>query len=682
LSKNCDASAKVILQRNFWRLAQTSLQNFGKIVMLIERYDKNPILTPNKNQSWEAEAVFNGCPIQKGNRIFLVYRAVSLPHYHTTARIKLMVSDIGIADSKDGINFSNRKRFIVPEYPWEKFGCEDPRVTKLNGKYYIFYTALSEYPFRAEGIKIGMAISKDLEHIQEKHLVTPFNAKAMALFPERIGGKIWAILTVHTDKPPAKICLVAFEREDELWSETKWQKWYQNFEKYALPLQRQPQDHIEVGAPPIKTKHGWLVFYSYIKNYFSGNRLFGIEAILLDLKNPMKILGRTDYPLLVPEEYYERIGLVPNVVFPSGALVRKNRIFLYYGASDTVCALAFIDTAELIRKILKKETITAHFLRAKENPIIFPIKDHPWEAKAAFNSGAIYLDNKVHILYRAMSEDNTSTIGYAQSKDGVHIDYRSSEPIYIPREPFEQKLVAGGNSGCEDPRLTKIGDKIYMLYTAFDGKNPWRVALTRIKVKDFLSQKWNWEKPVLISPPELDDKDAALFPEKINPVRNKISNGVKGKYLIIHRSGDDIDLSFCQTLNFDGTWWLEEYRWISPRKGRWDSKKVGIAAPPIKTSRGWVILYHGVSEDRVYRVGAVLCDIKDPVKIIARTDDPIFEPETAYEKEGEIHNVVFPCGAVIIGDEIFMYYGGADKVVGVATMKLATLLKILESCHY
>ena len=635
--------------------------------MIVERYSKNPILTPDKNHAWEAEAVFNGCPIEKDNKIFLLYRAVSLPHYHTLAQTKLMVSDIGIAESKDGINFFNRRRFIIPEHEWERFGCEDPRVTKLNNKYYIFYTALSEYPFRAEGIKVGLAISKDLEHIQEKHLITPFNAKAMALFPERIGGKIWAILTVHTDKPPAKICLASFDKEEDLWQEVNWQKWYQNFEKYSLPLQRQPQDHLEVGPPPIKTKYGWLILYSYIKNYFSSNRIFGIEAVLLDLKNPMKIIARTDYPILTPDEYYERIGLAPNIVFPSGALMRKNCLYLYYSAADTTCSLTFIDVIGLIDKMLKKETELIKFTRAKENPIISPIKDHPWEAKATFNPAAIYLENKVHILYRAMSEDNTSTIGYAQSKDGIHIDYRSPNPIYTPREPFEQKLIPGGNSGTEDPRLTQIGDKIYMLYTAFDGKNPPRVALTWIKVKDFLAQKWNWSKATTVSPHDFDDKDSALFPEKF-----------KGKYLIIHRIGDDVDLAFVSDLELKTEKELEEYRWLPTRKGMWDSKKVGVAAPPIKTQEGWLVLYHGVSEDNVYRLGAVLCDIKDPTKITARTDEPIFEPETTYEKKGEAPNVVFPCGAVLIGNKIFIYYGGADKVVGVATAPLATLLRTLK----
>lgn len=637
--------------------------------MIVERFDKNPILKPNKNQSWEAEAVLNGCPIEKGNKVFLLYRAVSLPHYHTTAKTKLMVSDIGIAESKEGLNFYNRKRLIVPEYEWEKFGCEDPRITKLNNKYYIFYTALSSWPPRAEGIRVGLAISKDLEKIEEKHLVTPFNAKAMALFPEKIKGKMWAVLTAHTDRPPAKICLASFSKDEEIWSEKYWQKWYQNFEKYSLPLQRNPQDHIEVGAPPIKTKHGWLLFYSYIKDYFTPRRLFGIEAVLLDLHDPMKILARTDFPILTPDEYYEKHGLVPNVIFPSGALLKKNTISLYYGAADTTACLAFIAFPSFFEKLLRKDKTSIKFTRAKENPVITPNTNHAWEAKATFNPAAIYLGGKIHLLYRAMSEDNTSVIGYAQSQDGIHIDYRSSEPVYMPREPFEQKLQPRGNSGVEDPRLVKIGGKIYMFYAAFDGKNPPGVALTWIKERDFLNQKWNWSRPAIISPPDLADKDAAMFPEKI-----------KGKYLIIHRSGDDIDLSFHKTLDFDGTRWLEEYRWIMPRKGWWDSRKIGIAAPPIKTVKGWVLLYHGVSEDGIYRVGAVLTDLHDPTKIVGRADYPIFEPETDYEKNGQVANVVFPCGAVLIEKTIFMYYGGADKVVGVATMKLEKLLEVLELC--
>lgn len=637
--------------------------------MIIQRSEHNPILKPTNAHSWEAEAVFNGCPVKKGKEIFLLYRALSLPHYHTAASATLMVSDIGIAASYDGVNFYDRKRFITPTLPWEKFGCEDPRVTKIGGKYYIFYTALSVYPPHAEGIRVGLAISRDLKIIQEKHLVTPFNAKAMALFPEKIDGKIWAVLTVHTDRPPAKICLVSFEKESDIWSERFWQKWYLQFEKHALPLARKEADHIEVGAPALKTKAGWLLLYSYIRNYFSGARQFGVEAVLLNAKNPAKILGRTDVPILVPEEYYERVGLVPNVVFPSGALLEKNWVNLYYGAADATVCLARIELSSLLGQMLEKEKRSVRLARAKENPIATYNKENSWESKAVFNPAALLLESKVHLVYRAMSEDNTSVFGYALSSDGIHIEYRSANPIYVPREPFEQKLEPGGNSGCEDPRLTLLGDKIYMCYTAFDGKNPPRVALSWILARDFLKKQWNWAKPALISPPDISDKDALIFPEKIN-----------GKYMIIHRVADNIDFAFSSTLDFNGETWLEENRWIAPRKGWWDSKKVGAAAPPIKTKNGWVMLYHGVSDDSIYRVGAVLLDIKDPTLVIGRTDSPIFEPETPYEKEGLVKNVVFPCGNVMLRKRLLMYYGGADSIIGVASVDMEELLRVLKLC--
>jgi predicted GH43/DUF377 family glycosyl hydrolase len=636
----------------------------------LKRSGKNPILKPNREEGWEAVAVFNGCPVRRGSKIYLLYRALSLPHYHLTTRTQMMVSNIGVAESRDGINFSHRKRFIVPEHEWESFGCEDPRVTKLGNKYYIFYTALSSYPFSADGIKVGLAISKDLKTVQKKHLVTPFNAKAMALFPEKINGKMCAILTANTDRPPSKIALAYFDKEEDIWREKYWQNWYANLDKHSISIQRRPGDHVEIGAPPAKTKYGWLLMYSYIRNYFSSQRLFTIEAILLDLRDPSKIVARTNYPLLVPEEEYERYGIVPNVIFPSGALVnvKKDELFVYYGAADTTIALATGKLSSLAKVMFCPTECTGNFVRAKENPVISPIKNHPWEAKATFNPGAIYENGKVHIVYRAMSEDNTSVLGYATSVDGVNISEREPEPIYKPREPFEQKLVPGGNSGCEDPRLTRIGNTIYMLYTAFDGRHPPRIAITSISLKNFLAKDWNWTKPALISPPELDNKDACVFPEKI-----------KGRYLIFHRYGNDIDITPVSSLNFDGKTWLEEHVWLSPRQGMWDSLKVGIAAPPVKTKGGWILLYHGVSEeDRHYRVGAVLLDLQDPTKIIGRTDEPILAPEMPYEKNGQVPNVVFPCGVVLIDKKLFVYYGGGDSVVGVATIELKKLLSELK----
>jgi predicted GH43/DUF377 family glycosyl hydrolase len=110
----------------------------------------------------------------------------------------------------------------------------------------------------------------------------------------------------------------------------------------------------------------------------------------------------------------------------------------------------------------------------------------------------------------------------------------------------------------------------------------------------------------------------------------------------------------------------------------WDGGKVGIASPPVKTKHGWLLLYHGVSWSTTYRVGAVLLDLEDPTIIKARTAIPLFEPETEYEHKGIVPHVVFPCGLVVRGQTAYMYYGAADTVIGVATMKISAILKMLE----
>jgi len=636
------------------------------------RSEHNPILSPDAKHSWEAQAVFNGCPIKCGKETFLLYRALSLPHYQLPVNSDINVSTIGIARSEDGYHFSDRKRFITPEEPWERFGCEDPRVTYIDGKYYIFYTALSEYPFRADGIKAAVAISDNLEHVREKHLVTPFNAKGMTLFPERINGKLWALLTVDTDRRPSFIGIASFNDEVEMLSETYWHTWYAEKEKHTLAFKRPNhihEDHVEVGAPPVKTDKGWLVFYSHIRNYFIGDAFFTVEAILLDLNDPRKIIGRTEFPLMSPSESYERYGMVPNIVFPSGVLVQGKRVDIYYGAADTVCALASASIDDIIESILTKKEKRIVFKRRSTRPVIEPISNHPWESKATFNPAALRIDDTTHLVYRAMSEDNTSVMGYATTRDGIHITERLPEPIYTPRASFEQKRNPGGNSGCEDPRLSMIGNTIYMNYTAYDGVSVPRIALTSISKKDFLARNWQaWSEPVLISPPGIDDKDAFVFPEKIG-----------GKYLVVHRSGLDIDLAWRESLSFGHDDWLEEYRWIQPRKGWWDCRKVGGVAPPHKTEKGWIFLYHGISHDGVYRLGAVLLDKKDPTIIRARTWYPIFEPEESYELEGIVSNVVFPCGSTVHDGKMFIYYGGADKVVNVASIAIDDLLTALSS---
>src|SRR3989344_735061 len=347
---------------------------------VIRRSTHNPLITPITDKAWEARGTFNPSPVKKGNITHVLYRALGRPDALMTPA---GISTIGKALSLDGKHFQNRRQFIIPEAEWEKYGCEDPRVTLFEGKYYIFYTALGGMPFGAGNIKVACAISKDLETIEERHLVTPFNAKAMTLFPERINGKVTAILTAHTDEPPAKIAIVQCEHIEQLWDISFWEEWHAKLNEHVINPLRFDHDHVEVGSQPLKTKDGWLLFYSYIQNYFGGGeRVFGIEAMLLDLKNPLQIVGKTKGPIMVPEDIYEKYGIVPNIVFPSGALLHgNNRVDIYYGAADTVCARASLNLPDLLSALIPHRRVELA-VRAKENPILKPHPKHPWDSPA------------------------------------------------------------------------------------------------------------------------------------------------------------------------------------------------------------------------------------------------------------------------------------------------------------
>lgn len=624
---------------------------------VIKRSQKNPLIAPINDRHWEAQGTFNPCPVMKGTMTHLLYRAQGRPD---ALMSPVGISTIGKALSFDGETFQNRRQFITPQEEWERFGCEDPRVTFFEGQYVIFYTALGGIPFGPGNIKIAAALSKDMETVTERHLITPFNAKAAALFPERINGKITVILTAHTDEPPVHIAIAQCDKLEELWDLSFWQKWHDNLEAHTINPLRFPQDHVEVGTPPIKTKEGWLLFYSYIQNYFGGGeRVFGIEAMLLDLNDPTKIISKTKGPIMVPEEIYERYGAVPNIVFPTGVLLQKGgRIDLYYGAADTVCAKASLDLDDILSALLP-ERRTELVIRAKENPILKPIPEHAWESKEVFNAAAIDIDGVVHILYRAQGEDGISRIGYAASKNGIKITERLKDPIYEPRKDFESR-------GCEDPRITRIGDTLWMAYTAYDGARA-RVALTSISVIDFLARKWSaWSTPQLTTPDNVNDKDTCLLEEQVN-----------GQYMLMHRIDPQLCADLLDTLDFKKSRLTRCIEIMGPRPGLWDSVKIGIAGPPHKTPEGWLLIYHGVSKTGTYRLGAVLLDLKNPTIVLARTVDTILEPLEKYEVEGVIPRAVFSCGSVLRGDTLFIYYGGADTVLCVSKVSLKKLLNVL-----
>ena len=322
--------------------------------------------------------------------------------------------------------------------------------------------------------------------------------------------------------------------------------------------------------------------------------------------------------------------------------------------------------------------------RFEKNPILTPISAHEWESLAVFNPGAVYLEGRVHILYRAIGVTDTSVLGYASSSDGFHVEERLDKPVYVPREPFEGvqiphsgffseetgKYVSGGGTlgGCEDPRVTFIDDRVYLTYVAFDGYNPPRVAMSSISREDFLSRRWKWKKPVLISPPGVIDKSACILPEKIG-----------GKYVIFHRIYPNLLIDYVDDLEFDGNRFLAGEYFIPPDASSWDSRKLGAGPPPFKTKDGWLLIYHAVDDADPwnYKMGAMLIDLEREPRVIARSKQPILEPEAIYEREGLKSGVIYPCGGAIIGNELMVYYGAADQVVCVAHANVNKLLDYL-----
>ena len=344
-----------------------------------------------------------------------------------------------------------------------------------------------------------------------------------------------------------------------------------------------------------------------------------------------------------------------------------------------------LKTKKTIKKVVsKKEEIKEDkpkkiLKRFVGNPIIHPARNMYWESTATFNPTAFINDGKVHVIYRAVGVNDISTLGYAGSKDGYNFSERTFQPIFIHKnysiekgEPLFYSSGGGWNGGAEDPRITKIDDILYLTYTAFNGWGSVRIGLTSISLEDFLNKKWNWKKPVLISPPGEVNKNWVIFPEKI-----------AGKYAILHSFYPKILIEYFDSLDeLDGKRFIKSNNTRPVDKSRnWDSWFRGVGPAPIKTKYGWLIIYHAMDHNNPdrYRMGALILDLKDPTKVLFRSKEPIMEPDAFYENEGHKWGVIYSCGAIVKNGELFIYYGGADMVSCVATANLNLFLKELTS---
>jgi len=325
-------------------------------------------------------------------------------------------------------------------------------------------------------------------------------------------------------------------------------------------------------------------------------------------------------------------------------------------------------------------------------PIFTPRQNIAWESKAVFNPSVVYDNRLFHMLYRTspveMTSDkprinrpgmyyshNVSHIGYASSTDGIH---------FAPKDiPFISPDQAYDRYGCEDPRISKIGDTFYITYTAIDRPledkiNPARVRIALASTKDFLTI----HKHGIIGP-EKTSKAAAFFTEPVNggkiALALTISSDSTNSHVAI-RYYDSLEQAIQPSTEGWNTFLERSQETALLRTYGWLERGPELGAPPIKTDRGWLLIYSAESMASIWTITAGLADLHEPHKLIARAQGYILQPVTIYEREGVAPNVTFPSAAVVVGDELWVYYGAADTVIGLATCKYNELLDYLEQC--
>lgn len=295
--------------------------------------------------------------------------------------------------------------------------------------------------------------------------------------------------------------------------------------------------------------------------------------------------------------------------------------------------------------------------RYSKNPILTK-KDVPYPVATVHNAGVTKFNGEYIMLFRSHKHNGRSILGLARSKDGYHFTVEE-KPFMVPAEKGD--FAEYEAFGIEDPRITFIDGEYLITYSAYS-KHGVRIGLA--KTKDWKTV----ERFALIT--EADYRNVVIFPEKFN-----------GLYARLDRPHSEISpWSMWISYSPDLRYWGESKLIMKPEPYHWDEMKIGPGAPPIKTERGWLNIYHGVfptMDGSVYRLGVALHDLEDPSKIIGVGDDWILQPEEPYELTGYVHNVVFTCGAVAEDDgTLKLYWGAADSVMCVGTANISELVNL------
>jgi predicted GH43/DUF377 family glycosyl hydrolase len=297
-----------------------------------------------------------------------------------------------------------------------------------------------------------------------------------------------------------------------------------------------------------------------------------------------------------------------------------------------------------------------HIQRHAGNPIIKP-EDIPGGANCVFNSGAVLHEDQIVMLLSTWVTDWTPKFMLARSADGIHFEIDGRNVVTPPKEhPYVQ------HEGIFDTRITKLEGTYYITYNVASRLGG-RIILAR--TQDFSEI----ETVDYITGP--DHRNCVLFPEKIN-----------GEYVRLERPNVDGDGDIYISYSPDLIHWGRTRLLLERNTRYWESAKIGPGAPPVKTDRGWLIIYHGCRQSLngfAYHAGCFLLDLNDPSKIIGKMRDALICPETMYERVGNVNNVVFPTAAIPHGrpDELKIYYGVADTSMALAT---ASIEELVETC--
>lgn len=339
-------------------------------------------------------------------------------------------------------------------------------------------------------------------------------------------------------------------------------------------------------------------------------------------------------------------------------------------------------------------------IEVKKEGIILEKTDSEFENAGVLNPAAIREGDNVHLFYRAVKNGNRSSIGYCKLDGPLTISERWDKPIIVPELDYESQ-------GVEDARIVKIDGHYYMTYTGYDGINARGVLATSkdlvhfekvglivapVTYAEFVSllesagkvneyyhhnhrfyrQENDPEKKIV-----LWDKNVVFFPRRIN-----------GKMVFFHRIRPGIQMVSVNNLEeLTKEFWedyfiqLDKHIVLDPLLAHaHESAYIGSGCPPVETTEGWLMIYHGVEKTNrglVYSACAALLDLDNPAKVLARLPYALFSPEHEWELHGEVNNVVFPTGAVSFGNTLFIYYGAADSVIACASVNTVKLTEEL-----